>query len=126
MKLVDDFINSILIVDPTRKIEVKKLDHGETLINFCDDIFDVVVFIHNPVKTSIVEIYVRKQAHSKSTLAILTRINELNTKHLDVTFFYDDQLLYARSFCTVTDGARVILQKLMSCETIAKQEFENI
>lgn len=76
-------------------------------------------------KIDVAEIYIRKQIKIKDELSVLKKINEYNCTYRGLTFFIDQELLTAKSFCVTGGDVRVALKMMAKDMKVVQDLFKD-
>lgn len=129
LKILDDFYAYVVSQEIDKNAIHEERGDGFVVVSFPergekDCIYNIaIVFYENE---NDVEIYVRKPIKDFDELTLLRKLNTLNCKYTDVTFFVDDNMLTVKSYLSSQGKLGNVLIKMISDVQLAQTEFVRI
>lgn len=102
---------------------------GFDLVTFGESVGDGVIYNAALVfydDDDSAEIYIRKPIETQDEIALLRKLNELNAAYCGISFFVDEGLLNAKSYCRADGNAITVMRQLVQNMEIAKEEFPQL
>ena len=128
MKLYDQFLNFA----KTNGIDMNEVYHqreeGYDLVTFAEkankdnnSIYNVVFVFYD--EDNIAEIYIRKHVSVEDKLSVFEKLNLFNSKYRGMSFFLDNEMVCAKSYCATGGDIQVALLMLARNMETAQELF---